>query len=75
MIYKQGDYVFQQSEYNNHYMIIHDNGVDKPRMVMHYQCTKKLTEPEAKRCIDEFLKNDKMVLSDIYNDESGADDE
>ena len=48
-------YILQQSEYNNHYMIIYDNGIDNPRMVLHASCTKPLTEEEAKEHIDNYL--------------------
>ena len=56
MTYRCGDYVLQQSEYNNHYMIIHDNGKDKPRMVMHASCQRPLTEKEAEDAIDYYLR-------------------
>lgn len=56
MTYRCGDYVLQQSEYNNHYMIIHDNGKDDPKMVLHASCTEPLTEQEAREHIDGFLR-------------------
>ena len=56
MTYRQGDYVLQQSEYNNHYMIIYDNGIDNPRIVMHASFSKQLTEKEAEDMIDCYLR-------------------
>ncbi len=56
MTYRNGDYVLQQSEYNNHYMIIYDNGIDNPKMVMHASCSKPLTEKEAEEAIDFYLR-------------------
>jgi hypothetical protein len=56
MTYRKGDYVLQQSEYNNHYMIIHDNGEEEPRMVLHASCSKPLTEKEAMEAIDFYLR-------------------
>lgn len=56
MTYRKGNYVLMQSEDNNHYMIIYDNGIDWPRVVLHASCSKLLTEKEAKKEIDFYLK-------------------
>ena len=50
MVIEHKGYVLRQSEYNNHYMIFKDG-----KMVCHAQCTKSLTEKEAKENIDFFL--------------------
>lgn len=55
MTYRKGNYVLQQYEWNNHYMIIYDNGIDNPKMVLHASCTKRLTKKEAEDAIDFFL--------------------
>lgn len=47
-------YILQQSEYNNHYMIIYDNGKEA-RVVLHASCTEPLSEEEAKEHIDNYL--------------------
>ena len=64
MTYKKGNYVLQQSEWNNHYMIIYDNGIDNPKMVLHASCTKPLTEKEAEDAIDFYLR---MKREGVYS--------
>ena len=56
MTVRQGDYVLQTNFYNCHYMIIKDNGVYEPKMVMHCACTKRLNEKEAKEHLNRFLE-------------------
>lgn len=56
MTYRKGNYVLMQSEDNNHYMIIYDNCKNWPRVVFHASCSKQLTEKEAKKEINFYVK-------------------
>ena len=51
MVIEYKGYVVSQSDYNNHVMIIKDG-----HMVMHAQCTKKMTERELQKEVDMFLE-------------------
>ena len=50
MVIEYKGYVVSQCDHNNHIMIIKDG-----RMVMHAQCTKKMTEKELRKEVDFFL--------------------
>lgn len=50
MVIEYKGYVVSQSDYNNHVMILKDG-----HMVMHAQCTKKMTEKELQKDADMFL--------------------
>lgn len=51
--YEHKGYLLQQTSYNWHYMII---DLSTNKMVMHCQCSKKLTEDTAKESIEFYLK-------------------